>query len=220
MRRFRSLALGAGLVTWAVASLAGSAASFFQVQITLHTGLADPGADPAPALPPGAVFPTSPPVPGAVTPPFVPPVGGLWPVPPNPGAGGGTPVIPVPGVAAGGAVPPVRTPLPAVAATAAAPVTLPVTGGVCTSQTQSAATHAMVRVVCSTGQFVSIEPAPGQPFAGAHGGAYRFNFGPGLPLAASLDGASRLHIGAGTVTALRVVTMNGQTDPLEMLVSF
>lgn len=222
MRRLRSLALGAGLAAWAGASLAGAAASFFQVQITLHTGIVDPGVgpDPAPALPPGVVFPTTPPVPGAVTPPFIPPVGGLLPLPANPGAGGGTPVLPMPGVAAGNAPPPVGPPLPAVVAAAAVPVALPATGGVCASQTQSAATHATVRVVCSTGQFASIEPTPGQPFTGTHGGAYRFNFGPGLPLASGLDGTSRLHIGAGTVTALRVVNVNGQMDPLEMLVSF
>lgn len=226
MRRLRSLALGAGLVASAAASLAGSAASFFQVQITLHTGIPDPvvSPDPVAVSPPVVVLPTSPPAPGTDASPFVPPVAGLPPLPVNPGAGGGTPVVPMPDTSAGTAVPPVvptaGPPSPAVAIAAPAPATLPLRGGVCTSQSQSAATHATVRVVCSTGQFASIEPTPGQPFAGTHGGAYRFNFGPGLPLAAGLGSTSGLHIGAGTVTALRVVNLAGRTDPLEMLVSF
>ena len=91
--------------------------------------------------------------------------------------------------------------------------------GICTSASASGSTNATVRVVCSSGQFVSIEAAPGQPFAGTHGAAHRFNFGPGLPLPA-MAAAFGMNIGAGTVTALRILNVNGLDAPLEMLVSF
>ncbi|MBX3589205.1 MAG: hypothetical protein KF796_21445 [Ramlibacter sp.] len=91
--------------------------------------------------------------------------------------------------------------------------------GICTSQTDSDATHALVRVVCSTGQFVSIDPLPGRPFAGTHGGAHRFTFGRGVPVA-SLGPDLRFGIGAGTVTSLHILNLSGRETPLEMLVSF
>jgi len=91
--------------------------------------------------------------------------------------------------------------------------------GVCTSDAVSGAHGALVRVVCSTGQFVSIDPPPGQPLRPTHGGAYRFAFGPGLPRPAMATdlGAG---IGMGTVTALRVLHANGGDGLIEMWVSF
>lgn len=89
------------------------------------------------------------------------------------------------------------------------------------SQSFSDQTKATVRVLCSTGQFVSIEPADGQPFVGTHGGAYRFTFGPGLPVSPALVGSgAALFAGTGTVTALRIINLGGSSTPLEMLVSF
>ncbi len=91
--------------------------------------------------------------------------------------------------------------------------------GICTSHSGGSVGGATVSVVCSSGQFVSIEALPGQPFAQTHGGAYRFSFGPGLPLPALAANFS-MNIGAGTVTALRILHVNGLEAPLEMLVSF
>lgn len=188
------------------ASLAGSASSVFQVQITLHTGLAvpppvvvapDPGGGPLPVAPGG----------GSPMPPVI-----VAPEPqaPEPGAGGGTPVLP-PVTAA----PPSPSTRPPASTAAVRP-----TGGICTSQTLSDAAQATVRVLCSTGQFVSIEPLPGRPFAGSHGGAYRFNFGPGLPFASGLASVGPAQLGAGTVTSLRLVHLGSRENPVEMLVSF
>ncbi len=97
----------------------------------------------------------------------------------------------------------------------------PDTSGYCTSQTLSADTNAIVTVVCSSGQFVSIEPQPGKPFLGTHGGAFRYYFGPGisLPPQETAREASP-YTGAGTVTTLRIGRINGADGPLELLVSF
>jgi hypothetical protein len=87
----------------------------------------------------------------------------------------------------------------------------------------SQSTNAQVRVVCSTGQFVSIEPTPGAPFAGTHGGAYRYAFGPGESSAPALVGLSNFgaaRFGSGTVTAVRILNLIDSGGPLEMLVSF
>lgn len=95
--------------------------------------------------------------------------------------------------------------------------------GICTSETLSAATGAVVQVVCASGQFVSIEPRPGQPFGFTHGGAYRFHFGPGVSVAepAAPGPGSLAFSGAGTVTAMRVQRAGGATDdPVEMLITF
>jgi hypothetical protein len=90
--------------------------------------------------------------------------------------------------------------------------------GLCISSTLSAQTNAIVRVVCATGQFVSIESAPGSPFVGTHGGAHRYILGTAVP--PSLQGEDDLQMGAGTVTALRVINLNAQQDRLELWVSF
>lgn len=130
--------------------------------------------------------------------PLAPGDGGNLPLPPpsNPTSGGGGGGIP--------GTPPVAPVAP--------------TSGICTSQSHSDATNATVRVLCSNGQFVSIEPAPGRPFAGTHGGAFRYQFGPGHNVA--IGDPAAIHIGAGTVTALRIVSLHGSRAPLEMLVSF
>lgn len=91
--------------------------------------------------------------------------------------------------------------------------------GICVSQTLSEQTNALVKVVCSSGQFVSIVPRPGKPFLGLHGGAFRYTYGGGhLPTSPNSNGG--FHPGTGTVTALRIYNATGSDGPLEMLVSF
>lgn len=92
--------------------------------------------------------------------------------------------------------------------------------GVCVSSTLSAQTNALVKVVCGSDQFVSIEPVQGKPFLGTHGGAYRYVFAPNTVIPYSLLGESDPHIGSGTVTSLRVLNLNALHDRLELLVSF
>ena len=90
----------------------------------------------------------------------------------------------------------------------------------CVSESLSAQNNALVRVVCATGQFVSIEPAPGKPFLGTHGGAFRFNMGAGTVTSLGSYNAGNPYLGTGTITALRIYNANGIDGPLEMLVSF
>lgn len=90
----------------------------------------------------------------------------------------------------------------------------------CVSETLSEQTNALVRVVCGTGQFVSITPLPGKAFLGTHGGAFRYTLGAGRLSTAQLSGEASPYAGAGTVTALRIYNANGVDGPLEMLVSF
>jgi len=91
--------------------------------------------------------------------------------------------------------------------------------GICTSESLSEQTGAVVRVVCQTGQFVSIGPRPGGRFIDTHGGAYAYYFGP-LPDAANQGGFGESPYGAGTITSFRVYSVNGTDGPLDMLVSF
>jgi hypothetical protein len=79
--------------------------------------------------------------------------------------------------------------------------------GICTSQSLSDQTGAVVQVVCRTGEFVSIGPRPGGRFIGTHGGAYTYSFGPSLG-------------GSGTITSFRVYSLEGTEGPIDMLVSF
>ena len=106
----------------------------------------------------------------------------------------------------------------------------PQRAGVCYSRSLSEKTGASVQVVCDSGQFVSIEAVPGQPFLGVHGGAFRY--------AMSVDRDRSVYeaaakdpfgwrTGWGTVTMLRLydVHADGPGDywadrPLELLVSF
>lgn len=95
--------------------------------------------------------------------------------------------------------------------------------GVCISSVLSDETGAVVRVVCSTGQVVSIEAAPGTPvMAGVHGGAFRYVFGAGALLAAgnALTESELGLLGLGTVTALRIADATNRRERLEFLVSF
>jgi hypothetical protein len=87
----------------------------------------------------------------------------------------------------------------------------------CTSATLSAASHADVQVICATGQFVTIEVAPGRHFLGTHGAAFRYVLDAGgvVPSELLLNADPR-----GTVTSLRVYNANVEQEPLEMLVSF
>ena len=98
-------------------------------------------------------------------------------------------------------------------------ITLARNSGLCISETLSAASGATVQVVCQTRQFVDISPVPGRPFAGVHGGAYRYHLRAGITYGQSGDGLDPF-VGVGTVTALRVYHADGNDGPLEMLVSF
>lgn len=82
-------------------------------------------------------------------------------------------------------------------------------------------TQARVEVSCSSGAFVNIEPQPGKPFLGTHGGAHRFHFSADSALPAGLAMArADPHLGAGTITSLRIYNIQGDSGPVEMLVSF
>ena len=97
---------------------------------------------------------------------------------------------------------------------------VPATDGFCISESLSDATQATVKVVCATGQFVSIKPMPGKPFTGTHGGAFRYAFGAGTARAPKDGTALNPYIGTGTVTSLRILDISGQESVLEFLVSF
>jgi hypothetical protein len=88
--------------------------------------------------------------------------------------------------------------------------------GVCTSDTLSERTGAVVRVVCASGQFVSIAPRPGGRFLGTHGGAYSYSFGPAF--GALHNG--EFGTGSGTIASFRIYNVTENEGPLEMLVSF
>lgn len=95
--------------------------------------------------------------------------------------------------------------------------------GVCISTVLGQQTGAVVRVVCSTGQVVSIEAAPGTTvMAGVHGGAFRYSFGAGALLVpgTSLTDGELGFIGLGTITAMRIADLTGRRERLEFLVSF
>ena len=95
----------------------------------------------------------------------------------------------------------------------------------CVSGSLSASSNAIVRVVCGSNQFVSIEPRPGAPILGTNGGAFRFNFGPGAatppPVFSSNNNLpANPYVGVGTVTSFRVLNLVGDMGLLEFLVSF
>ena len=103
----------------------------------------------------------------------------------------------------------------------AAPASTPLIppSGVCTSDTLSERTGAEVRVVCATGQFVSIGPRPGGRFISTHGGAYTYSFGPSFG-AIQRSTSGEFATGTGTITSFRVYNVTEIEVPLEMLVSF
>jgi hypothetical protein len=90
----------------------------------------------------------------------------------------------------------------------------------CISQSLSDATGAIVRVVCRSGQFVSIEAKPDGPFLGVHGGAFRYYFANGLPAHLRFLGGSNPWVGPGTVTSIRVKYLEDLDGIVEMQVGF
>lgn len=88
----------------------------------------------------------------------------------------------------------------------------------CVSQSLSQSTGALVQVLCSTGQFVSIGPRPGAPFAGVHGGAFTYYFSPTPDF--QLEGSRSVMQGAGTVTEYRVYSRDQYDRFIDILVSF
>lgn len=95
----------------------------------------------------------------------------------------------------------------------------PAAAGVCISQTLSEKNGATVRVVCESGQFVSISPLPGGRFAGSHGGAYSFHFGSSYR-GINVAGFGEFAHGAGSVAAFRVFGVTEIDGRLDLLVSF
>jgi hypothetical protein len=92
--------------------------------------------------------------------------------------------------------------------------------GLCLSESLSESTGAAVHVVCESSQFVSIDPRPGRPFLGTHGGAFRYLFGSGNTLSSQYGGMPNPFIGTGTVTELRIFNADSPDAPLEILISF
>ena len=193
----------------ALQAQAASGTSGFAVVITLNAG-ALPPLTPGPPAPPDQL-----PVDTGQSPVLLPPTAGPVVIAPPPApavdTGAGTPSMPV------SAPRPDPAPAPAGMASASdsavvSPM-LMVTSGICTSLTE----RYRVQVVCSTGQFVSIEPSPGQVLEGAHGAAYRFAFGPDTTF---LTGFRNFRARSGTVTALRLTRAADSKTSLEMLVSF
>lgn len=212
MNTLRPLAFALVLGTAAMASNAGTASGVFEVRITLSTGSVPP-------VPPGAV----------VDPPASePPIAGTNPsspgLPATPPPGGDTGAGPTPGQP----VPPPASPGPVSPPVATIPqqqqqLLVPTKGtppGICTGQTLLSGPGATVNVVCSLGQYVTIEPLVRPPFLFGEGGEQRFSFGPGSPLPRSLGGRLNTLLPTGTVTALRILNVSNLVSPLEMLVSF
>lgn len=212
MNTLRPLAFALVLGTAAAASNAGTASGVFEVRITLSTGSVPP-------VPPGAV----------VDPPASePPIAGTNPsspgLPATPPPGGDFGAGPTPGQPA----PPPSGPGPVSPPVATIPqqqqqLLVPTKGtppGICTGQTLLSGPGATVNVVCSLGQYVTIEPLVRPPFLFGESGEQRFSFGPGSPLPRSLGGRLNTMLPTGTVTALRILNVSNLVSPLEMLVSF
>lgn len=212
MNTLRSLCTGLALGATALASAAGTASGGFEVRITLSTGSVPP-------VSPGAV----------VDPPASePPIAGTNPSATNPG----TPTQPP---AAGGsdagsgptpaqpAAPPAGPDAPPVATIPQQHLLVPTKStppGICTGQTLLQGRGATVNVVCSLGQYVTIEPLVRPPYLFEATGQRRFSFGPSAPLPRSLGGRLNAQLPVGTVTALRILNVTDLVSPLEMLVSF
>lgn len=94
------------------------------------------------------------------------------------------------------------------------------TNGICTSTSLGNQTGAEVRVVCATGEFVSIDARPGLGFGLAHGGASRFILIERVAMDPSFNRGTDQGVGTGTVTSARVLNNSPRGDDLEMLVSF
>lgn len=94
------------------------------------------------------------------------------------------------------------------------------TGDICVTQSLSDATGGIVRVVCRSGQFVSIEARPTGPFLRVHGGAFRYYFANGIPAELRFLGGASPWIDPGTVTAIRVKYLGDLDGIVEMHVGF
>ncbi|HEV2432329.1 MAG TPA: hypothetical protein VGT43_12545 [Burkholderiales bacterium] len=90
---------------------------------------------------------------------------------------------------------------------------------VCISQALSEQNNAIVRVVCESGQFVSISAIPGGRFVGSHGGAYTFYFGSSYR-SVNVSGYGEFAHGAGSVAGFRVFGMTESEGRLDMLIEF
>lgn len=117
----------------------------------------------------------------------------------------------------------------------------PSLSGLCISQTLSEQFGAVVRIVCATGQYVSITPLPGKRFPGSYGGAFRYPLlGGQYPLLVAPEGVdqstpsslnnqyspalragyNRFYPGLSSVTDLPVYRIEGLDSQLDMLVTF
>jgi hypothetical protein len=95
----------------------------------------------------------------------------------------------------------------------------PEAAGVCISQTLSEQNGATVRVVCESGQFVSISPVPGGRFVGTHGGAYTYYFGSTFR-GINIAGFGEFANGAGSVASFRVFGVTESEGRLDLLIHF
>ena len=198
--------LGLGLALAGTAS-AGSIGASFTVSISLATGI------PAPPAQPGGDGGSDPVVIIPVTPPrqVVAP-------PQAPGSGGNVPGPPA-NVPDGQVVVPTPPALPSPPVAAASFNTAP-DRAVCTGQTLGDGTNAVVRVLCSSGQFVRIQTASVARSTNPQSEPERVEFGPGTGRTTfALAASATTRVAQGTVTSLRFVQQN-QQGPLEMLVSF
>ncbi|WP_428565755.1 hypothetical protein [Ramlibacter sp.] len=89
--------------------------------------------------------------------------------------------------------------------------------GVCTSGTRSSGGGTQVRVVCSSGQYVNIQPAPGFDSASLRTRAFRYEFGPETAEQSFDDGPE---LSAGSVTGVHMSNIDDSDGPVQMVVSF
>jgi hypothetical protein len=101
---------------------------------------------------------------------------------------------------------------------------LPAAGGFCVSRELSELTQALVTVTCDRGQFVRIEPAPGDSPRIVHGGAFRYALlaggSSGVMGESGLSTLGDARAGGSTVTSLRVLRDGHDADVLEMWIYF
>lgn len=93
--------------------------------------------------------------------------------------------------------------------------------GVCISEPLSEQTHAVFRVTCVSGHFVSMSPYSGRPFVGTHGGAFQFHLVRGTSGARPFMRATAAQPALAEVTTMRVSSRHTAADEqVEILVSF
>lgn len=96
-------------------------------------------------------------------------------------------------------------------------ITLTSAPGTCVSASAAGGNVGLVQVACGSPEFVDITPAGVRGLRAGQGGAQRYAVG-GVETAWSYGDPA---LGAwGTVTAFRVVGLDRQPQPVEMLVSF